>query len=230
MFRRPLVWIVTLMMLASVHCSVTESTNIKTGGIWARYVIENDRGVIRAYAVLRVGGPLGTIVDLSGGEYLEVNGLRLTEWVEPVTGYRWSSRLVPEDPLGEYYFNFIRTDEEVGTLLHLPELPLVAAPVPSQLACFDEPIQVIWNTDEPGDGISVSVSGDCIDGLTYTALPDNGGFELPGIPRAPGAVEGCSLTISVTRMYTGQQNPAFQGGLVQQEARDSVSVDITWCD
>jgi hypothetical protein len=230
MFQRPFVWIVALAMLSAVHCSVTESTNIKTGGIWARYVIENDQGVIRAYAVLRVGGPLGTIVDLSGGEHLEVNGLRLTEWVEPVTGYHWSSRLMPEDPLGEYYFNFIRTDEEVGTLLHLPELPLVVAPEPAFLACFDLPIQVLWNDDVPGDGVSVSFSGDCVDGLTYNALPDSGEFELPGIPRAPGAVDGCALTITVTRMYAGAQNPVFQGGLVQQEARASVSVDLAWCD
>jgi hypothetical protein len=218
------------MLLFSVNCSVTESTNIKTGGLWANYSIENNQGTIRASAVLRVGGPLGTIVDLSGGERIVVNGVRLTEWVEPVTGYHWSSGLIPEDQLGEYHFNFIRTDEEVGTLLHLPELPLITEPVPDQLACFELPIYITWNTDEPGDGISVSVSGECIEGLTYNGLPDTGEFELPGLARAPGALEGCALTISVTRMYVGFQNPIFQGGLVRQEARDSVPVDITWCD
>jgi len=231
MFRKLLLSsIMATTFLFSVDCSVTESTNIKTSGIWTHYVIENHEGVIRAYAVLRVGGSTGTIVDLTAGERLEVNGQRLTEWVEPITGYHWSSGLVAEDALGEYLFNFVRTDEEVGTILHLPELPVIDGPVPDQLECFDVPITVAWNHDAPGDSITVTVSGDCIDTFSQTLPSDPGAFEIPGLPPQDGVVEGCELTITVTRWYEGSPNPAFQGGWIEQKAIDSVPVDITWCD
>ncbi len=231
MFRKMLLLsIVSTALLLSVNCSVTESTNIKTSGIWTHYIIENNQGVIRAYAVLRVGGATGTIVDLSGGEFIEVNGVRLNEWVEPVTGYHWSSGLVAEAGNNEYDFNFVRTDEEVSTVLGLPELPVIGTPFADQLTCFDLPIAVTWNSDVPGDSVTVTVSGECIDTVSQTLMTDTGEYEVAGIPPIDGIVDGCPVTVTVTRWYDGSPNPAFQGGWIEQKAIDSVQADITYCD
>ncbi|MBU1068627.1 hypothetical protein KJ975_03570 [Myxococcota bacterium] len=222
--------ILAMTLLFSVNCSVTESTNIKTSGIWTHFVIENNQGVIRAYAVLRVGGATGTIVDLSGGEFIEVNGARLNEWVEPVTGYHWSSGLITESVNFEYLFNFVRTDEEIGTILHLPEVPVISEPVPDQMECFDLPIAIAWNADAPGDSVTVTISGECIDTFSQTLPSDTGSYEVDGIPPIDGFVDGCPLTITITRWYEGSPNPAFQGGRIEQKAIDSIPVDITYCD
>ncbi|MDA3862786.1 MAG: hypothetical protein PF689_02850 [Deltaproteobacteria bacterium] len=72
-------------------CSTTESENIKTSGIWVHYkIVENTDGDIYAYAVLRVGGSTGTMVDLVGDDSVECNEVKLTEYVELITGYRWN--------------------------------------------------------------------------------------------------------------------------------------------
>jgi hypothetical protein len=79
-------------------CSTTESENIKTSGIWVHYkIVENTDGDIYAYAVLRVGGSTGTMVDLVGDDSVECNEVKLTEYVELITGYRWNRAEVSYD-------------------------------------------------------------------------------------------------------------------------------------
>jgi len=218
-----------LMILGFSACSVTESTNVKTSGIWTHYVIENAAGVIRAYAVLRVGGGTGTIVDLSGGEHVEVNGIRLTEWVEPVTGYHWSSALVPEAVDARYDFNFVRTDEEVHTVLTLPEVPEILAPAGTDEVCFGGPLYVSWDNAAPGDAIYVSVSGDCIDTLDQGPWSDTGEMTVDHVMPRDGVTEGCTLTVRVMRTLDGDPNPQFQGGWIEQKAYDTVQVAFVPC-
>ncbi len=217
----------TLLALSS--CSVTESTNVKTSGIWTHYVIENAGGVIRAYAVLRVGGSTGTILDLSGGEHVRVNSIRLTEWVEPITGYHWSSALVPEAADNRYDFNFVRTDEEVHTVLMLPALPEIQSPAANQEICFGTPLRVAWDASEPADAVTVTISGDCIDSVSRGPLSDAGEITLDPLLPKQGAVDGCVLTVEVLRTLDGAPNPQFQGGWIEQKAYDTVRVSFSPC-
>lgn len=69
-------------------CVVSDSTDIKTSGIWARYTVEhNAHDSVTVRGELRVSSSVGNIVDLTAGEHLEVNGTNMTEWVEPFTEY-----------------------------------------------------------------------------------------------------------------------------------------------
>jgi hypothetical protein len=50
------------------HCSIVDSTNVRTAGIWAHYTVEHDAfDSVTVRGVLRVGGSTGTIVDLTAG-------------------------------------------------------------------------------------------------------------------------------------------------------------------
>lgn len=211
-------------------CSVTESTNVKTSGIWTHYIIENASGVIRAYAVLRVGGSTGTILDLSSGEHVRVNNIRLTEWVEPVTGYHWSSALIPEASNHQYDFNFVRTDEEVHTILTLPEIPEILEPMRNTEVCFGGPLYIAWDDTAPGDDIYVRVSGDCIDWIDQGPWPDTGDITIETVFPKEGVIDGCTLTVQVLRMLDGTPNPQFQGGWIEQKAYDTVQVSFIPCE
>lgn len=93
-----ILWMVTLAAGLSLSggCAVVESEDVKTSGMWAHFVIDHhpDDSVV-AWAVLRVGGQTGTIIDLVGDDYMECNGTRMTEYVEAITNFHWNNSLAP---------------------------------------------------------------------------------------------------------------------------------------
>ena len=197
-------------------CSVTESTNIKTSGIWADYLVSQDEtDPVWARGTLRVGGSTGTIVDLVGGEYLEVNGTRMTEWVEPITNYHWNTATISPDPSAEYTITFVRTDEQVPTTMVMPEM--VYSNDPSTIHT-DEQVTVYW--DDPGIGgvVDVDVVGDCITNQYHTVGSDLGEFTTSPVTDAtPAMPTDCAIEVQVTRSVDYPVNSRFQGG--RAEAR-----------
>ena len=222
--------IISAIGLAGVTgCSVTDSTNIKTSGIWARYDVDHDiddRVTVRG--VLRVGGSTGTIINLTMGEHLEVNGVEMTEYVEPITNYQWSRAVINPSVDDLYDIDLIRTDEIVPTTMEVPELPLITDFEPAGLLVYsDETLTVYWDNSVPGDEISVYVGGSCIEDQSYALLSDTGEFTTDPLLDASVALpEDCELTISVTRHYIDAVNPAFQGGYTEATRTDEAYVDF----
>lgn len=208
-----------LAMISIMGCSVTESENVKTSGIWAHYVIEEDEtGTLTAFAVLRVGGATGTIIDLSGGEHMECNGDVMNEWIEPITNYHWSRVMPDADPERLYDFTFVRTDEEVTTQVELPYPPIIIDIQPALMAEGDG-FTVTWDDSNPEDFVSIQFSGECIETATVYDVPDDGEYVFTDLVVNPSFIgTECELDVWVTREVEGDVNPAFQGGYTEARA------------
>lgn len=211
--------VLALVLAASVivrGCSVTESTNIKTSGIWADYLVNQDEDdPVWARATLRVGGSTGTIVDLAGGEYLDVNGTRMTEWVEPITNYHWNTATISPDPSAQYTITFMRTDEQVPTTMVMPEMVYTND---ASHIYTDDQITIYW--DDPGAGgvVDVDVVGDCITNQYDTVGSELGEFTTSPVTDATVTMPlDCPVEVQVTRSVDYPVNSRFQGG--RAEAR-----------
>jgi hypothetical protein len=209
-------------------CSTTESTNIKTSGIWVRYTVEHDaHDSVTVWGVLRVGGSTGTIIDLFAGEHLEVNGTNMTEWVEPITNYHWSRAVIGPDPDGIYDIDFVRLgDEVVSTTVVTPERPFITSLDPGNVVNSEEVLTIYWDEGDPGDDVDIYIEGDCIENHSYSQVADTGMFvsdpifDLP----PPDLPADCTLQVTVARNVVGSVNSAFQGGYTEARAFEEVLI------
>ncbi len=211
----------------STGCVVTESTNIKTSGIWAHFTVEHDaHDSILVRGVLRVGGSTGTIVDLSAGEHLEVNGANMTEWVEPITNFHWSRAVISPDPDGLYDIDLVRLDELVSSTILTPERPFIESLDPVNVITSEEVLTIYWDDADPGDDVDIYIEGDCIENHSYALVADSGMFisdPLYDLP-APDLPADCTLTVTVARNVVGSVNSAFQGGYTEARAFDELTI------
>ncbi len=210
-------------------CSVTESTNIKTSGIWAHYTVEhgvNDSVTVRG--VLRVGGSTGTIIDLYAGEHLEVNGTNMGEWVEPITNFHWSRAVISPDVDGIYDIDLIRLDETISTTVVTPERPLIDTLSPSDVVLAGENLTITWDDTYPADDVDIWIDGDCIESHSYLSVADSGMFVSDAIldVELPEQPFDCTLTVQITRNLVDGVNSAFQGGYTEGRAVDEVLIDF----
>jgi len=207
---------------------VSDSTDIKTSGIWARYTVEhNAHDSVTVRGELRVSSSVGNIVDLTAGEHLEVNGTNMTEWVEPITEYHWSRAVISPDPDGIYDIDFVRLDELVSSTILAPDRPYIASLDPGDVVYTEEVLTINWDTGAPGDDVDIFIDGDCIEGHSYYGEADSGMFisdpiyDLP----PPDLPADCVLTVTVKRNVVGSVNGAFGGGYTEATAVDEVLID-----
>lgn len=210
-------------------CVVTDSTNIKTSGIWAHYTVEHDANdTVTVRGVLRVGGSTGTIVDLTAGEHLEVNDTNMTEWVEPITNYHWSRAVIGPDPNGIYDIDFVRLDELVSSTIVAPERPVISSLDPGDVVLSEEALTIYWDDSAPGDDVDIYIEGDCIENHAYSLVADSGMFvsdpiyDLP----PPDLPADCTLQVTIARNVVGSVNGAFQGGYTEARVFDEVLIDF----
>lgn len=214
----------------SAGCVITDSTNVKTSGIWVRYTVEHDaHDSVTVRGVLRVGGSTGTIVDLTAGEHLEVNGHNMTEWVEPITNYHWSRAVISPDPDGIYDIDFVRLDDElVSSTVVAPDRPLISSLDPGDVIYSEEILTIYWDESAPGDDVDIYIEGDCIESHSYSLVADSGMFisdpifDLP----PPDLPADCTLQVTIARNVVGSVNGAFQGGYTEARTFDEVMIDF----
>ena len=212
-------------------CSVTESPNVETSGIWANFLLRqaDEPGKLVCLGVLRVGGPTGTIVDLSGGEYLSCDGVRMTEYYEAVTNFHWSRAVVDETPDGRHEIVFHRQDEVVVTRLQMPAVPVILSvgPEGTALRC-GVPNPIEWEASAPADEVDISIEADCLEPIRVTGTEDDGEYVLQAEEVVNnGQSESCDATVRVTRTARQDVNPAFQGGHASAESWDATQVPAT---
>ena len=210
-------------------CDTTSSENVKTSGIWAKFQVDdNADGTVTAWALLRVGGPTGTIVDLTGGEHVECNGASLTEYLDPVTNLHWSRGVIPASNDGQYTFEFVRTDETVSTEISAADPPMIDQVAQGSAWYAGEDGIITWDTTYPGDKVDIDIQGDCIDDVSYLDLPDNGSFTVPSDDMVmSGQGDVCDVTVQVTRYVGYDVNPAYQGGEAWATSFDAVTVTFS---
>ncbi len=222
------VWLLAAfwIFLQAAACDTTESTNVKTSGIWAQFLVEPgpEPGQVACLAVLRVGGSLGTVVDLANGEHLSCNGVEMVEYYDPITNLHWSRALVDEAADGTYEIVFHRTDEDVSTVLVMPARPTVLSVGPDGDALlFGVDNEVTWDASDPGDEVSLKVTGDCLDAFSASGLDDDGEDVIAKEEIQPSQ-ESCLATVEVDRVVYGEVAPEFQGGMASAENWDATTV------
>jgi hypothetical protein len=213
--------------LLNAACSTTDSENVKTSGIWAHYVVDHyPDDEVRCLGVLRVGGSTGTIVDMSGGEHLECNGLEMSEFFDPITNYRWNRVIMDPDPQNLYDIDFVRTDEVVSTTVEVAEPPYVDGTEPAGLVYGGEALTVFWDPTYPGDSVNIHLSGTCIDDLSDYGVLDDGEYTFNAVTADPEVGGDCVIDITVSRVFEDSVNPAFEGGYTESYRIEDFSIDF----
>jgi hypothetical protein len=186
-----MLWIVILAAGLSLSggCAVVESEDVKTSGMWAHFVIDHhpDDQVV-AWAVLRVGGQTGTIIDMVGDDYLEVNGTRMTEYVEVITNFHWNRAVITPDPDGIYDFTFNRVDETVTSYVTTPAFPTIISTVPDITLNAGTNLEVTWDDTDPAHHVNFFLYGSWTSGSltsrTTATTPSRSPSRI-SIPRIP---------------------------------------------
>jgi hypothetical protein len=213
----------------SSGCTTTDSENIKTSGIYATLEVEQESGLatVRARAILRVGGPLGTVVDLSGGEHMDCNEDTLTEWVEPITNYHWSAKTINESNDGLYDFVFVRVEDElVSSQIEMPEDMVVTDASPAVTILDGELFTLTWTVPvTAGDEVRVSLVGTCIDDIN-DVVPDTGSHSVL-VNHDIEAPATCTLGVRVTRKNSDVVNSAYEGGIISAASYDRFDIDFS---
>jgi hypothetical protein len=223
-----ILWIVVLGAGLSLTggCAVVESQDVKTSGMWAHFIIEHypDDSVV-AWAVLRVGGQSGTIIDLMGGDYLECNGTRMTEYVEAITNFHWNRAVISPDALGTYEFTLIRPDEEVSTLVTTPALPFIISTDPDVTLTAGTQLEVTWDASDPGYLVNFFLYGTCIQDIWELDVEDNGNYLFQDTIQDfdPQNPDTCTVTLELRRVVEGDVAAEFKSGYTEAKRMDGLT-------
>ena len=222
-----IVWMVILVAGLSLSggCAVVESEDVKTSGMWAHFVIDHhpDDKVV-AWAVMRVGGQTGTIIDMVGSDYLECNGVRMTEYVEAITNFHWNRAEISPDPQGIYEFTFNRVDETVTSYVSTPSVPFIIDTVPDITLNAGTRIEVTWDATDPGEHVNFFVWGSCIEDIWDMDNLDDGNHVLPELkdfdPQNPS---DCTVSLELRRWVSGDVAAEFKDGYTEAKRMDGLT-------
>jgi hypothetical protein len=207
--------ITALVMILAFSCAITDSGNVKTSGIWVSYTVRHKSDTnIEVIAVFRVGGPLGTLLEMSDGEYISCNGVALS-WA---TLYYYTTFTSPA-PGNVYTFTFHRTDETIDTEVTVPPSPGTVTTTPSDGYNEWDPLEVNWSSGL--DTIEIEITGTEIDTYTRSGITDDGSF-IVNDPKGTGIESDnnagvSSLDVLVKKYRTGSVNAVYEGGQTRSE-------------
>jgi len=223
-----ILWIVILAAGLSLSggCAVVESEDVKTSGMWAHFVIDHhpDDQVV-AWAVLRVGGQTGTIIDMVGDDYLEVNGTRMTEYVEAITNFHWNRAEISPDIDGIYEFTFNRVDETVTSYVTTPAFPTIISTVPDITLNAGTNLEVTWDDTDPAHHVNFFLYGTCIVDIWELDVEDDGSYTFQeSIQDAdPQNPSDCTVTLELRRWIEGDVANEFKGGYTEAKRMDGLT-------
>jgi hypothetical protein len=212
-----LVWVAGL----AAGCASTESTDVRTSGVYVNYLAENSGSSTKVSAVLRVGeATSNTFLQLVSGEKVVVSSegqsQTLTE-VNLLSAYSYVGTFTSAAENVEYVFNFDRaedTDDAPNSRARIPSAFTLSAPTAPTISRAS-PITVAWAPSGTTDKMTVEVSGDCINTRVYSVTADPGTFTINAgdvQPRVNGSSEACSAKVAVRRSRAGTLDPAFTSG------------------
>jgi hypothetical protein len=205
-------------------CVVSDSDTIQTSGMWVHFAVEQrSESQAVAWAHFRVTSSLGNVIRLTGGDRIECNGTRMTEYFEPITGYHWSRAIIAPATSG-YEFVFVRPGERVTSHLPWVDEPTFLGTAPAgQFGPLDE-LEVYWDDLEPADSITLDVDGECIQAVFESGLDDDGQAGLAPIEADPLHPGACDVTVTVTRHARGDVAQAFRDGAASSSRASSGSL------
>jgi hypothetical protein len=200
-------------VLQSGACARTDSENIRTSGIWATIVVDQERADrVEIDVNLRVGGITGTIIDLSGEDHVTVNG-------EEILGLHED---IAPSPDGRYDVTLVRADEQVTTSLVVPAPPTILETIPADEVRIADTLTIEWDVAEPGDQVQGSISGPCLaSGQSFLDTEERGWFTSQRFTDAGP----CTIDVDLVRATGFRLNPAYEGGSAEARNRAATAIE-----
>lgn len=207
-------------------CTVTSSDNVRTSGIWAYFAVDQDAdNNVIAWGIFRVGGALGTIVELSSDDRLYCNDEEMEQYVELITQYHWLRAEIEESSNDQYTFTFTRPGEEINTSITMPPISSITATDPQDELKEGDSLTIFWDNSISEGSLSISVNGTCIDSINHTDISNTGEYIIQSNEFVIEAGQSsCDLTVSLTRTNSDSVNSAFQSGSIEAHATDSLTI------
>ncbi|MBW2531710.1 MAG: hypothetical protein JRI55_09530 [Deltaproteobacteria bacterium] len=214
--RNVLLSLVMAGAAASMGCAKPEadSCDIKTGGIYVQYEVEERGATATAIAAFWVGdGPEGTYLTFgSCGDSIEVNGESM-QLRSDVDNEVYETDLAAAD---SYDFVFTRQDEDpYSTVVYTPDPPVISYPAGGESISRADTFDITWDTG--AGNVELLIEGDCIDdypNLLGDDVPDSGSHTVAanGIePDLNDEETSCSVDLTLTREQSGDVNPELAG-------------------
>lgn len=191
-----------------------DSCNIRTGGIYVEYEVEEIGATATARAAFWVGdAPGGTYLTLGNcGDTIEVNGSLLSLRGD-LDNEVYEVELAATD---SYDFVFTREDEDpYSTVITAPDPPLITAPTGGESISRAESFEITW--DAGAGDVELLIDGSCIWDYPDTLgddVPDDGSHTVPadGIEATQsGQDESCSVDLTLTREEAAAVHPDLKG-------------------
>ena len=185
----------------------TDSENVNTSGLYAILRVTHQLDdTVSLSASLRVGGPTGTKVSLTGVDHWEVNG----ETFPPHL-----SEIAPTAD-NTYNLTFVRSDEQVTTALIAPARPTILSLTPDKIRLSDR-LTINWDATAPGDQLIISVTGECIKTQSFLPRDSDGTVTTEPIVNsdAAEAPATCPVDVQIARITGFKVNSSFEGGDAQ---------------
>jgi hypothetical protein len=173
-------------------------------------------GAVSLSASLRVGGPTGTKVSLSGADHWEVNG----ETFPPHL-----SHIAPTAD-NTYNLTFVRSNEQVTTTVIVPASPAILSLAPDQVRSNDR-MTIVWDATAPGDQLVISVTGECIKTQSFLPSDSDGTVTTEPIVNSDTAQASatCPIDIRIARITDFNVNSSFGGGDAQARREADASAE-----
>ena len=183
-------------------CSVTESDNVKSKGIYATHEVQAMNQVAVCKSTLRVGGGTGTFIELSGSDQLHCGDVRMTKQ-RGVAGEIWYQATVPYRPGSMYQLRLTRSDESLGAAIRLPS-EIVDAKIDGGIdQKIAQPFSVSWQKSADVSETTIAVlnlQNQRRDSVKSTSLQD-------GAPET-GRVNFRASDTVITELQQGTQHPS----------------------
>lgn len=221
-----------VIALTATSCAKSLSTNIDNSEIYAIFSVTGNGSSVSCSGELRVGGALGTYIELSGGDTLSCSDGTNTSTMAESDLFG----MVSYDASGlaygtsrTYTITFTRASGESfsGTAM-LPPAPAFISPAAGAMATQGASLNVTW-TANGGTEMDVTLSwmsGTSSGSYTMSDQPDNGSATLPAQATTPASVTGAvGATLTLVRENAGTPPSGLKGGTMS--GRNSSARAIT---
>lgn len=221
-------YLIAMVSLAttSVACQSANSENVKTPGIAASFrMTDSLSGAVAAHAELMIGS---TYIDLSGGDSLSCDGIKLGKHEGLLNDILYDANVPRRQPGDSYAFEFRRPDFGETHLSYAvaPDPVVISAPSNGASVSAKSSISVAWATAAQGS-ISISVSGSGVQNRAYGVGADRGTYTImPNDLACEDRLTSCSALLTVTRSVIGMGDPDFESAKVESITQASIDLRL----
>lgn len=222
-------FMLSLVITALSSCAKVDSTQVKSGGIFATFHVTGDSsaGAV-CEAVFQVGDVTGTFMSLAGGDQVTCDGkpMTRTEFLGTVT----YSVSVDYDLAKTYTLLFQRPNEpDYKADMTLPDPVSITWPRPADRVSGGSGVELKWALGATTTyDLSVAVSGANETTVFSPETPDIGSKLLPAESlKLPDGSTAENFTATVTRSRAGSFPVGLAGGRSAGRQQANVTFTVT---